>query len=274
MPCRTGKNTAVIPLVSRVSGGVTRTRSPVFFSFTPSHGTHVVSFLFPKTVIYFLLYRRHSVVLFRNPALWAASYCWPCGCAGGKICPAYPHRFLPHWKTWIPFPLSLKRRILWDNSYSGAGFFRFFIVLGACGLVAFIVYRAVFCCSRDSGPPARTFFSARRVVSVFQAWRPPWPARYGCLVVNLWGCSQRQAFYLPLSRRLPPFLSKTDTEPSHRLYISYLWLPTLWLGVSVLLPFVALRIAHTLFLLSFFPLPPGRSFLAGPVVLCPFRFFS
>ena len=53
VPCRTGKNTAVIPLVSRVSGGVTGTRSPVFFSFTPSHGTHVVPFLFPKTVIYF-----------------------------------------------------------------------------------------------------------------------------------------------------------------------------------------------------------------------------
>ena len=157
--------------------------------------------------------------------------------------------------------------LLWGWLFS---FFHRFGCLWPCRL-----YRVQggFLLQQGFWPPSRTFFSARRVVSVFRAWRPPWPARYGCLVVNLWGCSQRQAFYLPLSRRLPFSLSKTGTEHSHRFYVSYLWLPTLWLGVSVLLPFVALRIAPTLFLLSFFPLPPAARFWLARWYCARFGFF-
>ena len=53
VPCRTGKNTADVSLISRVSGGVTGTRSPVFFSFASTHGSHSVSFLPPQATVYF-----------------------------------------------------------------------------------------------------------------------------------------------------------------------------------------------------------------------------
>lgn len=158
--------------------------------------------------------------------------------------------------------------LLWGWLFS---FFHRFGCLWPCRLYR---VRGGFLLRQGFWPPSRTFFTARRVVSVLQAWRPPWPSSCGCLVITLWGCSKRQAFYVPLPRRFSGFGPQVAKRRPFPLYTSYLWLPSFWLGLSLLWPVLAWYFLPSLFLLSFFLLPPAIRFWTARWYSARFTFFQ
>ncbi len=102
--------------------------------------------------------------------------------------------------------------LLWGWLFS---FFHRFGCLWPCRLYR---VRGGFLLRQGFWPPSRTFFTARRVVSVLQAWRPPWPSSCGCLVITLWGCSKRQSFLSPSAPPGFPGLVPKWPKGGHSLY--------------------------------------------------------
>ena len=255
------KTPVLFPSVSRVPGGVTGTGPPFFSTVAPAYGPEAPPFLPRQTAVFLVPTGGALLRLFPIRPFGRHFSARHVAAPVGKLARHAGAFFVGPWKTLTSLSALFQTADLVGQPPAvGLAFFIFPPFLGACGPAAFTGYGAAFCCGRAFGRPAAPSLPPGGWFRCCRHGGPPGPLPAAVWLSHCGAVRNVKLFMSLCPRRFSGFGPQVAKRRPFPLYTSYLWLPSFWLGLSLLWPVLAWYFLPSLFLLSFFLLPPAIRF--------------